>query len=435
MRRGAAAAAAAPAYRRQGCGAGGTMTSMPPDPSRRRRLTRKQRLRRARLRGLLALCVLVAVVVLVAVAVARLTSGSEAATGTPAAGGSSGSGGRSAQAGGSSGGSTAEPSAAASAAPVRVVSGGDVMTDRNVKSYISQHGPDAVLTGIAPQMQAGDTGFVNLEGSLATVGSPNTAKDYTFEGPPAMAKALKRAGIGVVTVANNHAVDYGTAALMAGIRTLEKAGVLVAGGGKDFDAAHAPAILTTASGATIGFLGYDDVIWPGFMATSTRPGIAQAVTDMDRVVRDVKGLRKRVDYVVVGFHWGFEYTHYPIEQQTSEAHAVIDAGADLVIGHHPHVLQGFETYKGALIAYSLGDLVFDHYSVETGQTVLVDAVITPTGVKATLIPVYVSSNGIPEVQHGSSARTILSLVKTYSKPLDTYVRIKGDEATVKAGKP
>ena len=408
------------------------MTDMPPDPRRRPRLTRKQRRRRARLRGLVALCVLVVVVVLAGVGIARLAGGSEAATGTPAAGGDSGSGG---QTGGSTGGSAAEPAAAPPTTPVRVVSGGDVMTDRNVKSFVSQYGPDAVFAGIAPQMQAGDTGFVNLEGSLATVGSPNTAKDYTFEGPPSVAKALKRAGIGVVTVANNHAVDYGTTAFMASIKTLEKAGVLVAGGGKDFDAAHSPAVLETASGATIGFLGYDDVIWPGFMATSTQPGIAQAVTDMDQVVKDVKALRKRVDYVVVGFHWGLEYTHYPIEQQTSEAHAVIDAGADLVIGHHPHVLQGFETYRGALIAYSLGDLVFDHYSVETGQTVLVDAVITPTGVKATLIPVYVSSNGIPEVQHGSSAQTILGLVKSYSKPLDTYVRIKGDVATVKAGKP
>jgi poly-gamma-glutamate capsule biosynthesis protein CapA/YwtB (metallophosphatase superfamily) len=405
------------------------MTAMSTDPSRRRRLTRRQRRRRARLRGLAALCVLVAVLVLAGAGVARLLRGSPAqshATAGEAAAQTASS---------SSSGSSSRPSAAPSTAAVRVVSGGDVMTDRTVKAYASQHGPDAVLAGIAPQMEAGDAAWVNLEGSLATIGSPLIAKDYTFEGPPAMAKALAAAGIDVVTVANNHAVDYGPAALMAGIRTLDKAGVQVAGGGKDFDAAHTPAVVTTGSGATIGFLGYDDVIWPGFAATSTQPGIAQAVTDMSQVKKDVRALARRVDYVVVGFHWGIEYQHYPIAQQTSEAHAVVDAGADLVIGHHPHVLQGFETYKGVLIAYSLGDLVFDHYSVETGQTVLVDAVVTPTGVKATLIPAYVSSNGIPEVQHGSAGRTILTLVKTYSKPLDTYVRIEGDTATVKAGKP
>ena len=110
------------------------------------------------------------------------------------------------------------------------------------------------------------------------------------------------------------------------------------------------------------------------------------------------------------------------------------AGADLVIGHHPHVLQGFEAYKGRLIAYSLGDLVFDHFSVATGQTVLVDAVLTPGGVKATLVPVYVSSSGIPAVQTGGAATTILSLVRQYSKALGTSVVIKGDVATVRAGK-
>lgn len=411
------------------------MDDMPPDPSRRRRLTRKQRRRRARLRGLAALCVLAAVLALAGVGIARLAGGSPAAPEASAAGGGAAAGGEAAKPEGAEGGATAEPSAAPSAVPVRVVSGGDVMTDRQVKAYASQYGPDAVLAGIAPQMEAGDAAWVNLEGSLATIGSPAAGKDYTFEGPPAMAKALAGAGIDVVTVANNHAVDYGRSAFMASIRTLEKAGVQVAGGGKDLDDAHAPAIVKTGSGATIGFLGYDDVIWPGFAATETQAGIAEAVTDMSRVKKDVRELAKVVDYVVVGFHWGFEYEHYPVAQQTSEAHAVIDAGADLVIGHHPHVLQGFETYKGALIAYSLGDLVFDHYSVETGQTVLVDAVITPAGVKATLIPVYVSSSGIPEVQHGAQAQTILSLVKTYSKPLDTYVRIKGDVATVKAGTP
>ncbi len=404
--------------------------------TRRPRLTRAQRRRRARLRGLIALCVLVAVAVLAAMGIARLAGGSQAAPEASAASGAD-AGGRAVTTGEtSSGGSTAEPSAAPSAAgPVRVVSGGDVLTDRQVRAYASQYGADAVFAGIAPQLQAGDAAWVNLEGPVSSVGSPAAGKDYTFEGPPAMAGALAGAGVDVVTVANNHAVDYGRSALKDTVKNLEAAGVQVAGGGKDFDAAHSPAIVETADGVRIGFLGYTDVIWPGFAATDTQWGIAEAVTDMARVKKDVRELAKQVDYVVVGFHWGYEYEHYPIAQQTSEAHAVIDAGADLVIGHHPHVLQGFETYRGALIAYSLGDLVFDHYSVETGQTVLVDAVLTPTGVKATLIPVYVSSGGIPEVQRGSSAKTILNLVKEYSKPLDTYVRIKGDVATVKAGKP
>ena len=318
---------------------------------------------------------------------------------------------------------------------MRVVSGGDVMSDRGVKAYAQQYGADAVFSGVAPQLQAGDAAWVNLEGPISTIGTPTAGKDYTFEGPPAMADALATAGIDVVTVANNHAVDYGPSALLDTIKNLKAAGIKVAGGGRDFTAAHTPALLKTKAGATIAFLGYDDVIWPGYAATATQAGIAEAVTDMEQVKSDIREAKKKADFVVVAFHWGFEYEHYPIAQQTSEGHAAIDAGADLIIGHHPHVLQGFEAYHGRLIAYSLGDFVFDHFSVETGQTVLVDAVITPTGVRATLIPVYVSSNGIPAVQHGAAAKTILALVKEYSSPLDTHVSIKGDTATVKAGKP
>ena len=136
--------------------------------------------------------------------------------------------------------------------------------------------------------------------------------------------------------------------------------------------------------------------------------MATARTDMSLVTQAIRRLKARVDYVVVCFHWGIEYTDMPIAAQVSEAHAAIDAGADLVIGHHPHVLQGAQLYKGHFIIYSLGDLVFDHYSLATGQTVLVSAVLSPHGVKVTLIPVYASSNGIPAIVTGAAGRAILA---------------------------
>jgi len=343
-----------------------------------------------------------------------------------------------------SGGSPGAPAASGSgdaasprpAQPVtaRVVSGGDVMPDRSVEEYANANGPDAVLRDIAPVLQKGDAAWVNLEGVTSTLGEPKTEKVYTFEGPPSFAPALARAGVNVVTMGNNHSVDYGRAALRDTIARLEKSGVQVVGAGKDFDDAHAPAIVTTPSGATVGFLGYSDVWWPGFEATENHAGVAQAFTDVGRMKKDIKELSGKVDYVVVGFHWGYEHQHYPVSQQTSEGHAAIDAGADLVIGHHPHVLQGFETYKRRLIAYSLGDLVFDHISVPSGQTVLVDATLKPDGVTARLVPAYASTTGIPSIQHGEAGRTILKLVKEYSAPLDTSIRIDGDIGYVRAGK-
>jgi poly-gamma-glutamate synthesis protein (capsule biosynthesis protein) len=376
--------------------------------------------RRARRRRLVALGVVALCAFLLGVAVSWARSGGEA--GETASGGSSG------QAG------TASATPRSGPPPrVRVVSGGDVMPDRSVESYANANGPDAVLAGIAPVLEKGDAAWFNLEGVTSTLGTPKTEKVYTFEGPPEFAPAIAKAGVDVVTMGNNHSVDYGRAALRDTISRLDEAGVQVVGAGKDFEDAHAPAIVRTASGATIGFLGYSDVWWPGFEATESHAGVAQAFTGIGRMKQDVKDLAAEVDYVIVGFHWGYEYQHYPVSQQTNEGHAAIDAGADLVIGHHPHVLQGFETYKRRLIAYSLGDLVFDHQAVETGQTVLVDATLKPDGVSARLVPVYVSTTGIPEVQHGSSARTILALVKEYSAPLDTSLKLAGDVGYVHAG--
>jgi poly-gamma-glutamate capsule biosynthesis protein CapA/YwtB (metallophosphatase superfamily) len=390
------------------------------------RRTRQLRRRRARRRQLIALGVLALCALLLGVAVAWAGGGGA---------GEAGSGGSSGQTAASgSGGESSAPSEPAEPPQARVVSGGDVMPDRSVEQYANANGPDAVLEGIAPVLQKGDAAWVNLEGVTSTLGDPETEKVYTFEGPPSFAPALARAGINVVTMGNNHSVDYGRAALRDTIARLEKAGVQVVGAGKDFDDAHAPAVVTTPSGATVGFLGYSDVWWPGFEATESHAGVAQAFTDIGRMKKDVRELSAKVDYVVVGFHWGYEYQHYPVSQQTTEGHAAIDAGADLVIGHHPHVLQGFETYKRRLIAYSLGDLVFDHISVPSGQTVLVDATLKPDGVTARLVPAYASTTGIPSIQHGEAGRTILKLVKEYSAPLDTSIRIDGDIGYVRAGK-
>ncbi|MCX6363888.1 MAG: CapA family protein [Actinobacteria bacterium] len=392
------------------------------------RSARLRRRRRARLRGLIALGVIVVALVWGGIALARALAGGGD---EPTAGNGTGQTVTHQASGGA--GSTAGTDAPAETPPARVVSGGDIMTDRVVKSYINGYGADAVLRDLAPSFKKGDAAWANVESPLSNLGSPTPGKDYTFEGPTSMAPALAAAGLNVVTMGNNHSVDYGQAALADTIKRLQKAGVQVVGAGLSDEDAWTAAIVKTSGGATIGFLAWSDVLWPGYRAT-TGPGVAEGITDVARMRSSIRALAKEVDYVVVGFHWGLEYQHYPWGAQTEEAHAAIDAGADLVIGHHPHVLQGFEAYHGRLIAYSLGDLVFDHYSIATGQTVLVDAVLTPRGVTATLLPVYVSSSGIPSIQHGAAGKTILALVKQYSVPLDTTVSINGDIATVRAGK-
>jgi poly-gamma-glutamate capsule biosynthesis protein CapA/YwtB (metallophosphatase superfamily) len=399
---------------------------------RRGRASRRQRKKKIWVRRLVALALLAALVfAVVAIALALTGGDDDSKSGTSGSDNGDGAPG---------GGATALASASPTASPsptgtpsVRIVSGGDVMGDRQVQTYAEANGGDAVLRGIAPVLKKGDVAWTNLESPLTTLGSPWVGKDVTFQGTPLLAPALGKAGIDVVTMGNNHALDYGAAALVDTIKRVEKGGVEVVGAGKNDADAWKPAIVETEGGAKVGFLAWTDIIWPGYIATSG-PGVASARVNVTRMKNAIRKLAKQVDYVVVGYHWGIEYENYPnATLQVAVAHAAIDAGADLVIGHHPHVLQGFEVYKKRLIAYSLGDLVFDHYDVPTGQTVLVDAVLTPTGVTATLVPVYASTAGIPAVQKGAGAKTILNLVKQYSASMNGTVTIHGDTATIQAG--
>jgi poly-gamma-glutamate synthesis protein (capsule biosynthesis protein) len=386
---------------------------------------RAHRLRASRSVLLLVVAVVALTVVAAVALAAALTPRGGGGAGVPAAA-------RSTPAAAATTGDHTSPAPPVAAPPsVTVVSGGDTMADRRVKTFIQERGADAVFAGIAPLLRTADVAWVNLESPLTTIDDPWPGKDVHFQGDPRLATGLADAGVDLVNMANNHAVDQGRAGLLDSIRRLERAGVQVVGAGRDAAAARRPVIVRTSGGATVGFLGWADIIWPGFAAGSAA-GVATASPDMSLVEQAIRDLKRRVDYVVVCFHWGIEYTDTPIASQVAEAHAAVDAGADLVIGHHPHVLQGVQLYRGRLIAYSLGDLVFDHYSVATGQTVLVDAVLRPHGVRVTLIPVYAAANGIPAVVTGAAARGILVHMQRLSAALGTRVTISGDRGYVRS---
>jgi poly-gamma-glutamate synthesis protein (capsule biosynthesis protein) len=196
---------------------------------------------------------------------------------------------------------------------------------------------------------------------------------WTFRAPPAAAEALARAGIDVVSLANNHVLDYGKDALEETITLLDAAKVAHAGAGMTEAAAHAPA-LVRARGQTLAFLGYVKVSIEGgasggfdtrtWEAHDDAPGVAWA--HPERIASDVAAARAGgAGVVVVMLHSGIEGQTAPNDWQIEAAHAAIDAGAALVIGAHPHVLQGAARYKGGLIAYSLGNFVFDTGEAQT----------------------------------------------------------------------
>jgi len=192
-------------------------------------------------------------------------------------------------------------------------------------------------------------------------------------------QGLTYAGFDVLSLANNHTGDYGDDALVETLDLLDEAGLVVVGAGRNSAEARAVRIVTS-NGLRVAFLAYNQILPESFEASETSPG--SAWTKEQDMVADVAAARQVADVVVVVCHWGAEYSSYTNASQRALARAVADAGADLVLGHHPHVLQGLGILENTFVAYSLGNFVFyDMISAQTSETVILRCVLDSTGVK------------------------------------------------------
>ena len=309
-----------------------------------------------------------------------------------------------------------------------VAAGGDVQGDRDVGKYIDAHGGAAALAKVKPYLETADLAFVNLEGPISDKGTKLAWKEYTFRSRTALASGLAAAGVDVVSMANNHAVDCGPTALLDTIARLDKVGIAHAGAGDDLSAARAAAMVDTPAGK-VAVLAFTDKYAGGFAAGTDHPGVA-TISDGTKVLAAIAAAHKKADFVIVSFHWGTEYTSQAAGYQRALAHKAIDAGADLILGHHPHVIQGLEVYHDRLIAYSLGDFVFDHRPGPTGQAFVLRVTLHPTGPPvARIIPVYLSdASGIPAPVTGKAADAILDRLTTLSASFGAKLTRSGDQA-------
>lgn len=243
---------------------------------------------------------------------------------------------------------------------------------------------------VADFLKSADITFGNLETPLLS-GKNVPKNSMTFRGDPEGVKGLLYAGYDVLSVANNHTMNYQIPGLTSTLQELKKANILASGGGKNQDIAHTPAIVE-AKGKKIAFYSYvDSSIPPGFHGEAkwNKPGIA--AMNIEVVKNDVKNALTFADFVIVSMHAGKEYTRQPTRFQQDFAHAAIDAGASVVIGHHPHWVQPVEYYGNGIIFYSLGNFVFDQFFSEDVQTGLVVKIILKSGEKpeAELFPVKI----------------------------------------------
>jgi poly-gamma-glutamate capsule biosynthesis protein CapA/YwtB (metallophosphatase superfamily) len=319
--------------------------------------------------------------------------------------------------------SSPSASPAPTAAPAfSVTAGGDVIGGFGVSGVVASMG-SSLFKEIAPTFEKSDFGFVNLESPLTYGGDPQGWKDVVIKGNPALAPAMAASGINVVTMANNHAGDMGDSGLLDSLRYCAKNGITVVGAGKDLRKAQSGAVLTTKDGTKVAFLGFTDVLPAGYPATATSPGTSPGRADLGAVLKAIKAAKRKADYVIVGWHWNLEYKRAPSSLESSEGKAAIDAGADIVFAHHPHLLDGVQAYHGGLICYSLGNLVFSGFSGETAETVLVRAKVSGHGIDAQLVPVVGGGSGVPHLASSAQAASILARVKSFSAALDTNLKI------------
>jgi len=323
-----------------------------------------------------------------------------------------------------------EPPAPSLPATLTVAAVGDMHFDRRVKELIGREGGLAPLKYVADRLAAADVAVGNLESPLSNGGTPWPDKDVRFRGDPRGIESLVASDFTFLSLANNHILDYGTEALMDTVSALDLAGIGYAGAGIDRAAAWKPAVETYGD-TTVAFLSFSHILPAGFVAGEDRAGLAPGRTDMGAVTEAISAAKAEHDYVLVSFHWGVEYVDDANADQVRDARAAIDAGADMVLSHHPHVIQGVELYNGGLIAYSLGDFVFDHYSRKTGEAFILEADLGPHGIaNVRAVPVYLYQIGQPKVVTGSEATDILERLKRISSPHGTSVVIEGDVAQV-----
>ncbi|WP_052947448.1 CapA family protein [Aneurinibacillus tyrosinisolvens] len=308
--------------------------------------------------------------------------------------------------------SSSTPTAAADDGKITMAFTGDMQFTGTVATQINKNGIAYPFAKVKPVLEKADIAMGNLETTLTTGGTAQS-KQYTFRSSPAMAKSMANAGYDIVGLANNHSLDFGTASLLDTMKYLSAQHVTYAGGGKN--AAEATAIrYIKKNGQTVAFLNYSRVLpSSSWFATSSKPGLASAY-DTKLMYSKVKEARKKADIVVVFIHWGKERMTKPEAYQTSMGHTLIDLGADVVVGHHPHIMQPVEWYKGKLIAYSLGNFVFTKNGTDrSNQTAILQVTVQNKKIGASLVPARIL-NGQPLLMPEKEKAEFLRFMDTLS---------------------
>jgi len=314
---------------------------------------------------------------------------------------------------------------------------GDIMLDRLVDQNLRNKKKLYPFEHITKHLKA-DIVFGNLECPLSNRGTPetNSNPEYRFRAKPEMATRLKTAGFNIVSLANNHIFNHSTEAFLDTIKILKKNKILYVGAGLNEEQARKPVIIEK-NNLKIGFLAYT-------YSYSNNPSLPScAPLEIKKIKKDIQKLRPSINVLVISLHDGIEFLDYPASKMRKIARKSIDYGADIVLGHHPHTLQGIEYYKNSLIVYSLGDFVFDNVDenirkaaykrtaisviknkalplndLRTLESVILECKLSKKGLQEyQLVPIKIGDDFQPRIADRKGAKKILSRLKKISQPL------------------
>ena len=361
---------------------------------------------------------------------------------------------------------------------------GDIAPDRKDPGSIFQH--------VAGILSKGDIAFCQLEAVLSDRGTPLPQARLACRGKPQIAHALKEAGFDVVSFAGNHCMDLGREAFFDTISALQEQGLLVIGVGRDIEEARKPAVVE-CKGARIAFLAYNSILPQGYWADVDRPGCVplRAWTlyeqiehdqpgtpcrvhtfphgdDLNAMVDDIRKAKSQADLVIVSMHWGIHFIPAVLaEYQRDLARAAIDAGADLILGHHAHILKGIEVYAGKVVFYSLCNFALDlrapkellerpgHKEIarlnpdwkpdpeyptyfmppDSRKTIIAKCVISERRIKSvSFLPTYINKQSQPQVLGAEDQRfgEVIEYMEeiTRDQGLDTKYTVQGDQVVI-----
>ncbi len=313
---------------------------------------------------------------------------------------------------------------------IRISAVGDIMLDGTARPVLQENGYDYPFVHMLPVFKDAHVVIGNLEGPLTTRGTAESDKTYTFRSPPdKVSAALKNAGFNVVTLANNHTLDYGPEGLAQTLEALDAVGIHHVGAGADLAAARRVAIVTV-NGQRVAFLGYSVTLPETFYAGAHKAGTAFG--HEAHVRADVTAARLQADIVIVSFHWGQEGKTELREYQTHLGHVAIDAGAQAVLGHHPHILQAIEYYKDGVILYSLGNFVFGSYSKTAAVSAVAQLSFRQGRLTALrMVPIRVNNFEVqfqPRVLAGAEADAVVDTLQRLSALQNTTLTNLAGEA-------